>query len=93
MCQCHKVNPATKNVERIKGIFSLKTGNVGDKFKFEHENFYRQILEVNFKGSEVFAPPIENYSGLDERGSHVFHMTFKAEFDGFDYVAPIKLSV
>lgn len=78
MCKCHRLNPETKKIERVNGVFSLKTGNKGDIFRFQHENFKRQILETDFKKSELFAPPIDNYTGLDERGLHTFHHSFKA---------------
>jgi hypothetical protein len=86
MCKCHAFNSNTGKIERIKGIFPLKTGNVGDKFKFPHENFYRVIVEMNFKTGDVFAPPLtDDYNGMDEKGTHTFHFSFKAEFDGFEY--------
>jgi hypothetical protein len=80
MCICHKYNNETKQIERVKGVFSLNTGNDGDIFQFEHEDFKRQIVKMNFRAKECFAPPIEKYSGLDERGLHTFHLSFKAKF-------------
>lgn len=81
MCKCHHVNKESGKIERTKGLFSLRTGLVGEVFQFEHESFERKILEIDYKNSELFAPPIENYSGLDERGLHTFHTTFKAKFN------------
>lgn len=80
MCTCHHVNKLTGKLERTKGLFSLRTGNNGDIFRFEHETFKRKIVEINFNSGETFAPPIENYSGMDERGLHTFHNSFKAIF-------------
>lgn len=70
MCKCHF----------HKGIFSLNTANIGDVFRFEHETNKRQVLEMNFKNKELFAPPIDNYTGMDERDLHTFHLSTKAIF-------------
>lgn len=81
MCKCHFLNHDTGMQERVKGLFSLNTGNIGDVFIFPHETFKRQIIDINFIYCETFAPPIDNYSGLDERGLHTFHNSFKAIFE------------
>jgi len=65
-------------MERTNGEFPLSTGNKGDTFRFQHESFKRVIVDINFKACETFAPPVDNYSGLDERGLHTFHNSFKA---------------
>lgn len=80
MCKCHRINKESGKVEHTAGLFSLRTGLVGETFQFEHESFHRKILEINYKNSELFAPPMGDYSGLDERGEHTFHLTFKANF-------------
>lgn len=78
MCKCHFLNKETNKIERTKGIFSLQTANTGDEFRFEHENFKRKITYIDFKNKELVAPPIDGYSGMDERGQHTFHLSFKA---------------
>lgn len=71
MCKCHRFNKTTRKLDR------LSTGNKGDIFRFEHETFKRKIIDINYKSFEVFAPPIDSYSGMDEREEHVFHRSFK----------------
>lgn len=80
MCSCHFYNKDKKCMDRVRGVFSLNTANVGDTFRFEYEYFKRQVIEINFKAKELFAPPIENYNGMDCKGTHIFHFSFKANW-------------
>lgn len=78
MCKCHYFDKEEQKFKRTKGVFSLRTGNVGDVFKFEHEDFNRKIVEMNHKSKEVYAPPIENLVEGSEKGEHLFHFSFNA---------------
>lgn len=80
MCKCHYFDKEERKMKRTKGVFSLKSGNVGETFKFEHENFLRKIIEMNFKSQEVYAPPIEDFNGLTDKGEDVFHFSFKVQW-------------
>ncbi len=81
MCKCHYYNKETNKIERVQGEFSLNTCNEGDVFRFAHESFPRIAIRVNFTSKEVFAPPAnDDYSGMDEKGQHTFHTSFKAIF-------------
>lgn len=80
MCKCHYFNKETRRMERTKGIFSLKTANMGEIFRFTHENFKRKVTHINYNGCEIVAPPLEDYNGMDERGKHTFHRSFMAVF-------------
>ncbi len=78
MCKCHYFDQEEQKIKITHGTFSLGTGNIGDEFRFEHEDFKRGIIHINLNANELFAPPLENYSGMDERGLHAFHLSFKA---------------
>lgn len=91
MCKCHYFNKETNKMERVNGLFSLNTANEGDIFKFAHENFTRKVLKINRNACETFAPPLLNYSGMDERGIHTFHLSFKAYFGTEKFLESINL--
>lgn len=77
MCICHYFDKTENKMKHKAGLFSLKTANVGDIFRFEHETFKRIVIE--FKLHETVAVPMEEeYAGMSEGGINVFHNSFKA---------------